>query len=555
MQSIQSKQTPHGGMRSVPHGGTLLLLIWLAMAGQALGQAPTVDTSVPALPGGSGSMLGPPPGGGTSLLGSSPGAGGGTLSNSPVSAGILGGRPGPQAPKGIPTAVTTPGGGQGPTDLQQPIAPPPSQAISPTTVPFYGTLDLTAAEQEEPPDGITLDAAIELALRRNIELRAKFHEIPMARADILQANLRANPVFYQDGQLLQYKGEPFSRARPGGPQQFDTNITYPLDLSHKRQARTQVAARAERVLEAQYQEAIRQRIDDIYDAFVRALATRQTVWYARKSVKGLRDLTVRSERLFKGGQLTRIEYIRVKNQLRTSELSLLDAEAADRKARLDLGTLMNLSVEESTGIKISGRIRVDAPDPPPLDELRNLALAERPDVTSFRLGIQRANADVRLARANAFSDVYVLWQPYTFQDNSPYGVKSATSWALGVTVPLPIYNRNQGGIERAKINVHQTHLELADAERQAQVDVAEALQEFETTRRQVRELEDEIIPEATLARDEAFKLMTQGAQSILDYINAQLEFNQIVKQYLDTRIRYRRSMLSINTVVGKRIMP
>ncbi len=285
------------------------------------------------------------------------------------------------------------------------------------------------------------------------------------------------------------------------------------------------------------------------------LATRQTVWYARKSTENLRALTGREERLFRGGEVKRLEYIRVKNQLRTSELSLIDAEATDRKARLELGTLMNFTLEQSAQIKIKGKINVEAPAPPPLDELRSLAVAERPDVASFRLGIQRASADVRLARANAYNDVYVLWQPYTFQDNSPYGVKSATSWALGLTVPLPIYNRNQGGIERARLNVHQSHLELADAERQAQLDVAEALQEYETTLRQVKELKEEVIPEALLARNEAFTLMNQGAQSVLDYIPAQLEYNQVVKQYLDTAIRHRRSMLSINTVVGKRIMP
>ena len=82
-----------------------------------------------------------------------------------------------------------------------------------------------------------------------------------------------------------------------------------------------------------------------------------------------------------------------------------------------------------------------------------MALALRPDVVSFRLGIHTAEANVRLQRANRFSDVYVLYQPYTFQDNTPVGLKSATSWALGVTVPLPLYNRNQGNIERAKLNV------------------------------------------------------------------------------------------------------
>ncbi len=92
--------------------------------------------------------------------------------------------------------------------------------------------------------------------------------------------------------------------------------------------------------------------------------------------------------------------------------------------------------------------------------------------------MHRAEADVRLAKANAYSDVYVLWQPYTFQDNSPYGLKSQYSWALGVTVPLPIYNRNQGGISRAKINVTQSELQLGDLERQAQIDVEQAVQEY-----------------------------------------------------------------------------
>src|SRR6516164_2215952 len=115
----------------------------------------------------------------------------------------------------------------------------------------------------------------------------------MARADTLQASLRSNPIFYQDGQLLQYRGTStqFTRAAPGGPSQVDTNITYPLDVSHKRQARTAVAGRAEKVLEAQYQDAVRNRIDDVYGAYVTALGARQTVRYALESVNGYEQLT------------------------------------------------------------------------------------------------------------------------------------------------------------------------------------------------------------------------------------------------------------------------
>ena len=87
-------------------------------------------------------------------------------------------------------------------------------------------------------------------------------EIPQAQADILNAGLRANPIFYADGQLVPY-GQ-YTRNRPGGQTQYDVNISYPFDLSHKRQARTLVATRAKRVLEAQYQDAVRLAIDDLY---------------------------------------------------------------------------------------------------------------------------------------------------------------------------------------------------------------------------------------------------------------------------------------------------
>jgi outer membrane protein, heavy metal efflux system len=221
--------------------GLFFVLAHCVLAGRAAAQAPTVDTSVPGLPGAN-----------TSLLGWAPGSGGGSFLNLPGTGGILGGRPGVSTPKGIPTSVSTPGSGPGPADLQMAISAPQPAPVSPTVQPFAGTLEIVTQDDDGPPNGVTLDQAIDITLERSLDLRSKFYEIPMARADILQANLRSNPVFYQDGQLLQYRGTStqFSRAAPGGPSQFDTNITYPLDISHKRQARTVVATRAEKVLEA-----------------------------------------------------------------------------------------------------------------------------------------------------------------------------------------------------------------------------------------------------------------------------------------------------------------
>ncbi|MHB1557478.1 MAG: TolC family protein [Isosphaeraceae bacterium] len=316
-----------------------------------------------------------------------------------------------------------------------------------------------------------------------------------------------------------------------------------------------MAAHAEKVLEAQYQDAVRQRIDDVYSAYVTALAARQTLRYARESVRGLTSLEARTRELYRSLSVSEAEWNRVRIQLRTAQLGFADAEAAMRKARLDLGTLMNLTNAESRAIELRGTIDDAAPPPPALDQLQQIALDSRPDLAAYRLGLGRARADVKLANASAYNDVYLLYQPYTFQDNQPFGLKSTYGWAVGMTVTLPLFNRNQGGIQRANLNVTQSQLELDDLRPQILVDVEKALEEYQITRREVEELRREVVPVARQVANDALKLYLSGETSIINYINAQLEFNQIAKQYLDTAVRHRLSMLDLNTATGRRLLP
>ena len=96
---------------------------------------------------------------------------------------------------------------------------------------------------------------------------------------------------------------------------------------------------------------------------------------------------------FKKGDISLADLNQVRIRLRTARLGLADAEAAYRKAKLDLGSLMNLKLEEIAQLELKGTISDVAPPPPPAEELRKLALAERPDIVSLRLGVQRAEAD------------------------------------------------------------------------------------------------------------------------------------------------------------------
>lgn len=512
----------------------------ILISGAAKAQGPTIGADEPPLPGSD-----------APLLGRSPGSGGGGPRDNPGTSGnLLGGRPGASTPR-VPTSVSTPGGTSGPTDAQSGIAGP--RPLPTGRVPLYGSLEVPAEADEGPPGGLTLDQAINRLLGENLELRAQFIEIPLAEADILTASLRANPIFYADSQLIPY-GK-YTRERPGGQTQYDVNISYPLDVSHKRRARTQVAVRAKRVLEAQYQDAARRSIDNLYTAYVDALAARQNVRYARASVEGLQKVLLVTQQLYEKDQANRADVNRVKVQVDSARIGLAEAEESLRRSGRIVGGLLNLPPLESESLEVRGTIRDAGAVPPPIDEMLGVALAARPDLVSFRLGVGRAEADVRLALANRFSDIYVLYQPYTFQDSAPQGLKSAHSWALGVTVPLPIYNRNQGGIRRAELNVEQTRVELAALERQVITEVRQAQTQYEVTRDAVRRIRDDLLPAARQVRDDTFRLYTAGEVNVVVYLDAQRDYNDVVKQYLDASVRHRRSTLALNTAVGQRILP
>ena len=203
-------------------------------------------------------------------------------------------------------------------------------------------------------------------------------------------------------------------------------------------------------------------------------------------------------------------------QREAAQIALLDAEESLRKTKRALAVLLNLPPTEADAIEVRGSTLDRVPPPPPMDELIRIALAIRPDLVSFRLGVQRAEADVRLAMANRFTDVYLLYQPYTYQNNQPFGLKSPTSWALGVTVPLPIYNRNQGGIQRAKLNVTQTQIQLATLERQTITDVQQAVKEYEVTRQAVQRIEKDILPPAKQVLDDTYRLYIGGEVDVVD---------------------------------------
>ncbi len=315
--------------------------------------------------------------------------------------------------------------------------------------------------------------------------------------------------------------------------------------------RGRVARLAKSGVDAQYQDAVRRQLGSLYRAFVDWQVARLIAIGSEISVREQeRVVAEATERQTRGGfGINNAERLTIKlEQIRTARDDSLAAKEA-------VALLLNIPPDETLRLQPRGRLRVPAPVLPPLEELTQVALTARPDLVTVRRGVGRAEAELALARTNRFEDIFLFYDPITYQDNGPGEVPSAHSWAIGVTIPLPLFNRNQGNIARAHGNVSQTRVELSATQRRIVSEVWLAEREFRNARDALPRIENSTLPRARKARSDAFKEFAAGKSGVDDYLDHLNDGSETSKNYRDALVRYRQSMLDLNTALGVRILP
>ena len=419
-------------------------------------------------------------------------------------------------------------------------------------LPLYGALDLPLTDDEGPADGVTLDMAIDRLVQVNYDLLVKAQEIPKADADILTAGLRNNPLLFASVDNVPYGS--YSQSRPGETG-YSATIIQAIDINRKRLDRIKVATQAKRALEFQYQNAIRLEIDNLYTAYVDVLRAQTTVRFSQVGLKGLSEVTEVTKKLVEKGLQPKLDLDRMLIQQSNAEIALQNADASLRQAKHTLAVLLNVPADQADRLVLRGKLRDGGSPVAAPEELAKVALVARADLSAFRIGVERAQAEVGLTKKERVSDVFVLYTPYGIRDNRPTGGENATSWGVSAMVSLPIFNRNQGNIRRAEINVVQTQLEVAGLERAIAGEVYKSAQDVAATQGALKRFEEQILPSAKKIKDGVFANYSRGQEGLVSYLNAQRDYNETLNQYLDTLARHRRNVLKLNTVVGQRIQP
>jgi len=443
--------------------------------------------------------------------------------------GIIGGRPGPSPGRYQPGMSAPPRTNYGTArtdDVGRPAPFPESRNALNEAPSDKGDIRPWIGLES----GITLDEAVQIMLRNNLDLKVQYSEICQAEADVTTASLRANPIVYMDSQQIPYGS--FAPSNASGPIQYDVNIVHPLDVSGKRRTRTASAQLAREAVAVQFRNAVRLQIDNVYRVYVDALVAQ------------------RNFELAEGGK--------VKDDA-AAAFTFDGADEINRAARQNLALLLNVPASYIQSRQLHGRVLYTCQELPlSTSELIDRALRTRPDLIAQRLNIQRAEADVAASKANRLDDLQLLYQPYTFHDGRTAGERNNLAWAVGVTVPMPIYNRQQGNIRKAELIADQMRTQYASLRAAVIADVEAAVLEHESAyKAYLRAKKDVQEPElGASVRSGEIRGTARDVERLVAVVNKLRTelYNDRVMKFGEAITRHRRSMLRVDTAVGERVV-
>jgi cobalt-zinc-cadmium efflux system outer membrane protein len=389
--------------------------------------------------------------------------------------------------------------------------------------------------------GLTLPDLIRMALQDNRDLQAARFAEQKARARLLQAGLRPNPrleLTSSNDVLFSNEGE--YAVGVGVSQQFPVA---------GRIARQKDVARADVDLAlAEIQEAERRLAGAVVSARFRLLALERQI-AARDRLIGIdQNLAGVSQRRYQAAEVSELDTNAVQLDLQrlVQERTLLQSERTVRMS--ELNQLLGRAATEPINLDET----TPALNVPALEDQQRLALEHRPDLRQSRLTVARSGADQALARAERWEDWTVsvgVDQSRLVLDNAP-SQRANRALGLSVSVPLPLFNKNQGRIAEAVASEAQADAQVNALELTIRNEVASAHQELTRLAQLIADYEQHTLPVVERNIALAQRSYAQGLISIVEVVQAQRQQADLQITYLATFDQYLQALARLYTATA-----
>ena len=368
--------------------------------------------------------------------------------------------------------------------------------------------------------------------------------IEESRAEEITANLRPNPdINLGWDQLTPFNGNPY---RPIAQSYLFWSINYLHEREHKRELRLASAQKGTAISMSAQSDLERTLIFNLRDAFVRVMQAKAVRGVAQENLDYYdKEIAISRDRL-NAGDISQVDFERVKLQRAQFASDLETAEVNLRTAKIDLLTLLRDPVPVD---------QFDVSEPfdfeetvTTLDALRTLAMNNRPDLQEAERSLEKARIDHQLAIANGSTD------PTFSVDASHQPPPLNTYVGVSVSLPLRIFDRNQGDKLQTLLDIGRNE-KLRDAARLTALhDVDAAYATLESALKLLRPYKAEYLEEAKNVRSGVSFAYLHGGASLLDFLDAQKEYRDTELSYLNLVGAYLSAANQLNFAVGREVI-
>lgn len=395
-----------------------------------------------------------------------------------------------------------------------------------------------ASSASAVPATLTLAQALDILSQRSPGILAEAQSIPASKAEIETASKLPNPIFTSNSESY-----PAFSSQPGSflnNQELSGTVSQTFLTARKRKKRVEVAKQALLVAGANFDNFKRQLSFELRQRYWAATLAAAQAKLA-SAMLGQFDETLRlnearyQEGAISGLDRTRLqtERLRFWNDVQQAELDLKNAKS---------GILELLGAPQDSAFEVTDPLQTVIPLLP-IAELTTEAIANRPDLAAQQHTVDRQSWELSYQRSLAVPDVTVA---AGYKRNS--GVDSPV---LNVQVPLPIFNRNQGGVHGAAAGLERQRQLLERQRLQIEREVKQAADTLATQQRRAQEIRDTYAPQAQKALDIAIQSYRVGSLDLIQLLDAERVYRDTQRTanqaYFDLRI----AESSLAAAIGK----
>jgi cobalt-zinc-cadmium efflux system outer membrane protein len=398
------------------------------------------------------------------------------------------------------------------------------------------TQDPNLSRYVDQTNGMTADEAVAYALAHNAGLEAARKEIDAAKAMVKQARLRANPMLDVEGAR---------QFPPGRDNRLMAGVTLPLERGGRVSARIAVAEREVEVREREFANRERMLAAEVRMKFGEALAAALKLSFSDQLVEAnQQSFNLIAARVVEGAtppleqNMVLVELNRLKSVRET-------AEGKVEVAMFELRNLIGMSPEKP--LRLRGDFDRLIDQLPPVAEATDQALRERPDLQGMRAMENLAAARIEQARAEGRWDASVTAGYERMHSGFPqFGVDERGGLQpiesnfhylkFGVSIMLPVRNKNQGAIEAAVAESEAAKSRREFAELTVRREVAAAYAQYERAARAMEIFRVGAVEQAKNNLDVVRQTYELGSKTLIDYLGEQRRFIELENDFIDAQL-------------------